>query len=207
MTEFKRALLVSIMCLVCVETAAATDGDAIPDQALSLGAYYLQQQNYPAAITEFKRFIFFHPDDEHTSAVYLLLSRAYAEQEQWDPAVKNIRAAMHLARRDSVIESCRITLATYFLAQGELSSAEFELTRLVHFSDNASIRSKALFFLGLCHVYQYKWGQARSRFEKVAHMLPDYGTVDSLLQEGTRFSYKSPQKAKWLSTFLPGAGQ
>ena len=33
------------------------------ESPLSLGKYLAEQDNYDAAITEYKRFLFFHPDD------------------------------------------------------------------------------------------------------------------------------------------------
>ncbi len=189
--------------------AEAQTSRATIDLALELGEYYLSQHNYQTAILEFKRFLFFHRDDERIGKIHALLSLAYAEQEQWEPAIKHLNLAIQNAHTDSLAESYRITQASYYLAQQLYGSAEIELTRLAHFSDYAAIRDKSKLLLVLCHVYQGKWHQAHQRLAEVADHLPSplWAKIDSVLRVASETRYKSPRAAKWLSTFLPGAGQ
>ena len=56
--------LISVLLLFWCFTAIAED---LP---LSLAEHLFAQSNYDAAITEYKRFLFFHPDDTRVGEVY-----------------------------------------------------------------------------------------------------------------------------------------
>jgi hypothetical protein len=95
------------------------------------------------------------------------------------------------------------------IANSSYSAAEFELLRIAHFANYSFLKKKAFFFLGVCYLYTFKWEEARKAFGHhfSDSQFPKGKEVDSLFALSTSLKYKSPDAAKWLSTFIPGSGQ
>ena len=54
------------------------------ERPLSVGKHLFAQGNYDAAITEYKRFLYFHPSDEGIGEVYYNIGLAYRAQRTLD---------------------------------------------------------------------------------------------------------------------------
>lgn len=179
------------------------------DEAFILANQFLEFGNNDQAITEFERFIFFNPESELVREAYLKISEAYQRQGNWENSVKALQYAIARAETDSMKEVIKITLARNLLASGSYSNAEFELLRLAHYSSYSDIKNRARFLLGICHLYTFKWQSAQKDlnvyFARESPIIQS--RIDSLIATTGKIKYKSPAKAKWLSRFLPGAGQ
>lgn len=179
------------------------------DLALQQGDQFFNAGYHEAAITEYKRFIFFNPHHLQISEAEYKIGLAYRSQGLWKEAVRAMRQAMTLAASDSLKDLYSVDVGITFLAGKEYSLSEFELLQAAYFSDFSDIRQKAFFFLGVCYLYTSKWGEAQKAFEKYFDGRDFYRKerLDSLFSEAQSSPYKSPGLAKWLSTFIPGAGQ
>lgn len=179
------------------------------DPALKLAAGLLEIGNYDEAITEYKRFICFNSGDERVSDAYSQIGIAYRNQAQWERALDAFRKSFGTAPNDTLRDERRVHIGMVLIAGQDYGAAEFELLRVFMFSQDPSVRRKAAFFLGVCHVYTFKWEEARKAFAQYFdsyHML-QHEQVDSLLAPAHYPKHKSPDLAKWLSTFVPGSGQ
>jgi len=164
--------------------------------------------NYDLAITEYKRFLFFNPNDESASNIYYKMGLAFRNQEKWSEAIDAIRKSIAITTQDSIKEDRKISKAIVYISKSDFSSAEFELLRIANFSKYHSLKRKAYFFLGVCYLYIAKWEDSRLAFNHSFTNSPSVRSkIDSLLELSSNLKYKSPRLAKWLSTFLPGSGQ
>ena len=163
--------------------------------------------NYDAAITEYERFICLTPDSSLRSTAWLAVSRCNRELGHWDAAIDALRRAADITG-DSLRNVCRVETGIVNLAAGRYSAAEIDLLRTANFARQPTARRRASLVLGVCDLYEGKWDEARRAFNAAFDSTdPRRRAVDSLLSPRVRPAGLSPSLAKWLSTFLPGAGQ
>ena len=186
------------------------------DICLTGADYFFKHENYDQAITEYLRYIFFSQrdrigdqDHEMLSEAFYKMGMCYRNQLAWEKAVQAIIKSLSYTTNDSLRDERKLAIAIIRITSSSYSAAEMELIRLIHFAKTGSIKLKAYFFLGVCYLYQFKWQDAQNQFKKYfANSLNNSSlALDSLLIQAGNLHYKSPNKAKWLSTFIPGAGQ
>ncbi len=188
---------------------AATRPDPVLETARSLQA----AGNAEGAVTEYMRYLFFHPTGEKLSDVYFSLGKAYLDLNQWESAKDAWRQSVKLAANDSLKNARRISLAIQSLAHRNYSLAVLELLKVSSFGRQPQLRRKALFYLGVAELYLLEFDQAGTAFQ--AFFRGDssqkgketWAKVEALLQRGEAIRPKSQILARWLSTFLPGLGQ
>ena len=169
--------------------------------------------NNEGAITEYLRYLFFHPTAENLSDVYVGLGTAYLRLNQWERAKAAWRQSVRLAPDDSTKNALRINLAIQSVAHRNYSLAVLELLKVSSFAPQPFLRRKAQFYLGVAETYLLEFQQAGSTFQ--AYFLKDttqagretWKKLALLLKKGKAVQPKSVFAAKWLSTFLPGLGQ
>jgi tetratricopeptide (TPR) repeat protein len=176
------------------------------DLALKMAEKFWAEGNYEAAITEYHRFVCFHPKAENSAEVYEQIGLSYRQLANFKKAKEYLRKAVALTREATRRDERRILLANLYLAEGDRSRAELELLKIAHFSPAEEVRKKAFFFLAICYLYTSQWQKAEEALEKYLGSEGE-GKNFSVLKLSTRIKYKSPTLAKWLATFLPGLGQ
>ena len=184
----------------------------LSDVVLALADRSLELGNYDEAVTEYKRFIFFNPKDDHTSYALYRMGLAYRAGYNWQEAVDVFRASILATKNSRIADERRIVLATTLIASGNSNLARLELLRVSELSNNPSLRLKSLYFGGIASLYMFDWGAARESFGGFyseyaeGRMMERAEKIDSILLK-TRRSYKSTGLAKFLSTIFPGLGQ
>ena len=188
--------LVSTFLFFCSFAAVAEE---LP---LSLGSHLAAQGNYDAAITEYKRFLFFHPDDARVGEVYYNIGLAYKAQSLWTEAVTALRTATYLAIDSETKSVYQLALAVTLIATQNYDLAQLELIKVVLRKPSVPLFRRALFLQGVTYIYQFRWEEARS-------VLRDYTTdekLDAIFDLAVKMPQKSVKIAGVLSTILPGAG-
>ena len=170
---------------------------------LSLGKHLAAQGNYDAAITEYKRFLFFHPDDMHVGEVYYNIGLAYREQGLWTEAVSSLRAATYLTTDAEAKSEYQLELAVTLIAAQNYDLAHLELIKVTMRTPSAQLYRRALFLQAVVYIYQFQWEEARKS-------LRNYTTdekLDTLFDVVIDMPLKSVRFAEVLSRIFPGAGQ
>lgn len=169
---------------------------------LSLGSHLAAQGNYDAAITEYKRFLFFHPDDPRIGEVYYNIGLAYRAQSLWTDAVNTLRIATHYAIDSESKSGYQLELAVTLIATQNYDLAQLELIKVMLRDPSVQHHRRALFLQAVTYIYQFRWEEARS-------VLQDYTTderLDALFDSALNMPQKSVKVASILSKILPGAG-
>ena len=200
MTKFlKNTILFLLIGVSLLFGGIAAVAEELP---LSLGSHLAAQGNYDAAITEYKRFLFFHPDDPRVGEVYYNIGLAYKAQGLWTEAVTALRTATYLAIDSETKSAYQLALAVTLIATQNYDLAQLELIKVVLRKPSLPLFRRALFLQGVTYIYQFRWEEARS-------VLRDY-TIDEKLDARFDSAINMPQKsvkiARVLSTILPGAG-
>lgn len=170
---------------------------------LSLGRHFTAQGSYDAAITEYKRFLFFHPEDRRVGAVYYNIALAYRAQGLWTEAIAAFRAATHLATDAETKSGYQLELAVTLIAVQDYDLARLELIKVTMQVPSAQLYRRVLFLQAVAYIYQFRWEEARES-------LRNYTTderLDMLFEATTDMPRKSARLARVLSTIFPGAGQ
>ncbi|MCY3741237.1 MAG: tetratricopeptide repeat protein [Candidatus Poribacteria bacterium] len=169
---------------------------------LSLGRHLAAQGNHDAAITEYKRFLFFHPDDPRVGEVYYNIGLTYRTQGLWTEAVTALRTATYLAADSEIKSEYQLELAVTLIATKNYDLAQLELIKVTLRNPPAQLHRRTLFLQAVAYIYQFRWEEARS-------VLQDYTTDEKLgvlFDSAMNVPQKSVKVARVLSKILPGAG-
>ena len=172
-------------------------------EPLKLGAHFVQLQNYDAAITEYKRFIFFHPDDVRVAQIYDKIGLAYRSQGLWQEAISAMKSAVLNANTDEQKSQFQLNLAVTLIASKNYDLARLELIKVMLRNTSEKTYKRSLFLQAVTYIYQSRWDDARK-------VLKDYTTdesLDQLLEKAINLPQKSTTLAKVLSAVIPGTGQ
>ena len=198
-------VLAVVFLLFTVDTGSATD------PALDLGEHLFALENYDAAITEYKRFLFFNSDHPQTVEAQFKIGLAYRAQGWWTEAAEAMIAAVQLTTETESQAEMRIELAVTLIASGAYDLALIELIKVDMQSQSVRLRQRARFLRGIAYLYQFKWEQARSVFQVYLEEIPAgaeaAAEIDGLFLDALKRRQKSEKAARMLSTFLPGLGQ
>lgn len=170
---------------------------------LTLGDHFLNLNNYDAAITEYKRFIFFHPDDIRVAETYNQIGLAYRAQYLWQEAIISMRIAVLNANTDEQKSKFQLDLAVTLIASKNYDLARLELIKVMLRNTSDTTFKRSLFLQAVAHIYQYRWEEARE-------ILKEYTTdasLDQLFEKAMNQPQKSTKLAKVLSAVIPGTGQ
>lgn len=182
--------------------------------SLDFAEHLYDYGQYEDAITEYRRFAFLNPESKSVSYAYYKMGLAYRNERQWDRSTLAFEQSIRTAQNDSVRTEREISLAVVTTAKGEFDLAEFQLVRIELYSRFPTLRRKAAFLRGINCLYQFKWEKARHAFQvcfedtiEPFEFSQHASRIDSLILLAEHSPQKNPNMAKWLSTFLPGAGQ
>ena len=170
---------------------------------LSVGKHLAAQGNYDAAITEYKRFLFFHPDDARVGEVYYNIGLAYRAQGLWTEAITGLQTAMHLAADSEAKSEYQLELAVTLIAAQDYDLARLESIKVMMRSPSTRLHRRALFLQGVACIYQFRWEEAR---EALQAYTTDEG-LGTLFDAAHNMPRKSVRVARVLSEILPGMGQ
>jgi hypothetical protein len=184
-------------------TATETcDGLRSADRLFESGAW-------DVAVTEYKRCLFFGKQGPNRDHAAERIGRAYWNLGEPKEAQKAFLWAADFASNDSVQSARRLDVALTWAGSGETSNAELELARLRLYARDPAIKREAALHLALIEVRHRRWDEARASLESVPGIFEsrDGRAMDSLLQVANAVGLRSPDRARQLSSFLPGLGQ
>ena len=179
---------------------------------LSMADSLFIYENYDEAITEYKRYNFFHPDSKNLDYIYQKIGLCYQRIGNFDKSMDAFYTSIILSDNDSLKNESRISIAVSNIAKANYHFALSELQNVVNNTNNPKIIRKANFLKTVTYIYLNNWVAASNSFQ-VFNNDPSFNSnnyimfIDSILNQGKELKLKSPQKAEILSTFLPGLGQ
>ena len=196
----KLAVILSLAILLLLFSNSASLAKQDP---LTLGDHFVKLNNYDAAITEYKRFIFFHAGDPRVAETYNQIGLAYRLQGLWQEAIVSMRNAVLHAITPAEKSEFQLTLAVTHIASKNYDLARLELIKVMLRNANVTTYRRSLFLQAVTYIYQFRW-------EEADEILREYTTDESLyrlIEKAKNHSPKSKKVAKVLSAIMPGAGQ
>jgi predicted negative regulator of RcsB-dependent stress response len=214
--RWRRNLLFGLIFSLPVSLFAAPgSGDDDPMETVRFADRLYAAHNFAASIAEYRRFLFFHPAHPYAFYAYYKAGVAHAELQEWDSAVSLLRRALQQESPEALRRRIRYRLAFTLIAKGDFDLARLELFKLTQGDSSGAVAAAAEWLYGLLLIYQHRWPEARAAFAKIreresknAELASGLLKIETLLQQLAESpKKKSPKLAKWLSTFVPGAGQ
>jgi tetratricopeptide (TPR) repeat protein len=201
-------LLFSITVLLRPHVLAAQP-NVLLDYADSLTA----TRQFSAAITELKRFVFFHPADRELYRAFMGIGLCYREEHDYSHAINYLQSSQALAPSDSIYEAASLEIALTYFASGDAGSGLLEVERVLIDSSSPRFVRRALFVKLVALIKRHDWEQADSTLHTFLQQPEStskdslYRAVDSAIVVAKETSMFSEEAAEWLSAFFPGLGQ
>lgn len=175
---------------------------AKPD-LLSFADSLATEEDHYRAITEYKRFLHYHPDDSRAAYAQLAIAQNLLSGQRWDQVDLALEKVWNLYPASSEAVAAKQLYADVAYDRGDYEIAQLRYQQLKNDSDknNETIEYK----IGLSQLQQNKPGAAKISFSKLPELLSQQLTLS--LEEYRQLDRKSPQIAGTLSAILPGAGQ
>jgi TolA-binding protein/TM2 domain-containing membrane protein YozV len=187
-----RYWIVFSLIMISCSHALAADMLSFADSLAAEGDHY-------RAITEYKRFLHYHPGDPDCARAQLGIAQSLLAGQRWEAADQALATVWRNYPQSPQAATARQLYADAAYQRGDYAAAEKRYTQLQRRSPDALYRS------GLSALQQDHPVEARAHFSK----LPP-ATRQRLLQETEAYQQlprKSPRLAGTLSALLPGAGQ
>ncbi|WP_321368070.1 tetratricopeptide repeat protein [uncultured Desulfuromusa sp.] len=171
---------------------------------LSFADSLAAEEDYYRAITEYKRFLHYSPDDPHAAYAQLAIGKCLLAGERWQQADSALEKVWSLYPDSSEAETARQLYADAAYDRGDFAAAEVRYQKLPD-SLPAEETDLSRYRLGLSQLQQDKPDQARATFSELQSPLSRQLSLS--LDSYQQLASKSPQLAGSLSALLPGAGQ
>ena len=170
---------------------------------LALADHYTKLNNYDAAITEYKRFLFFQPDDDKVPEIYHRIGILHRNLGLLSEAIDSIRQAVIRTSDKEKKSEYQIDLAVTLIANKDYDLARLELIKVLIRNPSEVLYYRALLLQGVTYIYQFRWEEAQETFKNYTQD----EKLNEIFQKTDNLPYKSKLIAKILSGILPGSGQ
>lgn len=175
--------------------------------------HLFDQRAYRAAILEYKRLLFYHPDISKADLVRYRIGLSYYHQGDRELARQKFEDVTQNFPDSPLNLQAQLMLGkTYFDAKS-YSTARATFFAVANADGDGEIAAQARYLRAWCYLYEQAWFKAIAEFRTVQQLQPDTPLSQASTQladmtyANTPLPFKSPRLAEWMSTLLPGAGQ
>lgn len=190
--------IINFILLLLMVTSTAMAGE--PDQ-LSFADSLAAEGDHYRAITEYKRFLHYQPDELRAAYAQLQIAHSLIAGERWlqaDQALEDVWTQYPA--------SAEAALARQLYADAAWQRKDFDnaVNRYSALKDqsNALTTEHQTYRLGLSELYRDRPEQARQHFNTLNN-----ADLNLSIEQYQQLPHKSPNLAATLSALLPGAGQ
>ena len=179
-----------------------------PDKQFDFAEYYFSNKDYLMAVNEYKRFLYFFPEDQRVETVMYRIGMSYYLGGHFKNAIDSFYAVI-----DRYVDT-DLSIKSYFMiseARVKLNAfglAIINLNNLITLSDDENVRDEAYYRIGWIYIETASWEQARTYFSKISSKNKNKYRLERLTAELNKersVPKKDPRLAGFLS-IIPGAG-
>jgi TolA-binding protein len=179
------------------------------DQILGFADALFNDGDYYRAITEYKRFLFFHPTDARAGHVQLQIGRAYLGAQQWAEARQTFTAIAQRHADPEIRAEAAYRIGDTSFRQGRYTQAIADLRSVVERYGRTLVGQRARYLLGWSYLRARQWPEATQTFEAIdttSPLFPSSRTLADAAREAENLPRKSPALAGLMSALIPGTG-
>lgn len=179
------------------------------DGQYAFAEHYFLKGEYSRAVDEYKRFVYFFPDDGRLEqAKYQCGMALYLGRQYRDAAVSFNEVIAHFTGSEWAVKSY-FMLSESHLRMNQYGPAAIALHNLIALTDSRDVRDEAYYRLGWIDIETASWDHARIYFEKISPTSREkfrWERLSAELAQEAGIARKSPALAGVLS-LVPGGGQ
>lgn len=181
------------------------------DQLLTFADQLLNEAEYFRAITEYRRFLFYYPDDARGAMALFRVGLAFYRGQSYGEALQTFHEVTQRYPATPYGRQAQLWQGESLMRQAQYGAAEQVYAKILEQSDHDDKTGQhAHYQRGWTFLYRRQWQEAAGEFQRVTSGSPLYTAAQRLAQgvlEGERLPRKSPVLAGLLSALLPGSGQ
>lgn len=172
-------------------------------------------QNYREARIEYERVVFKNTDRAIIAEAKLNIVNCYKQERTFNKAIEELNGVINIGLQAELTRQVKYeTILCNYLA-GDTKKAESLAKQARYFNKDSILNNRILLLEVLIYTKNQKWDEAKQKSLDFAQL--KLSETDSLFFYQDLLSeyfnkknipkFKDPDKAKLLSTFIPGAGQ
>jgi tetratricopeptide (TPR) repeat protein len=179
------------------------------DRQFTYAMHLFSNGEYGAAITEFKRFIYFFPEDTRVSLAHYTMGQSFFSQKQYRNAIGSFKTCAATKASSPVAIKSVFMISQCHLQLHEPGPAIIGLRNLAAGTKDIDTLDKTNYHLGWIYLDRADWREAERNFNKIsaenAHRY-SLTQLTTAISQHRSIPRKNPALAGWLS-ILPGSGQ
>ncbi len=179
-----------------------------PDRQFQFAEKYFLEQDYFNAISEYKRFIYFFPQDGRVGQATFKIGQSYFRNNEYNKALNFLKKVSAGYGGTPLAVKAVLMQSECYLSLQALGPAVSVLEQLAAHTRDSDIRDEAFYRIGWIYFDTESWNKARTFFEKIAPQNRRKYRLSELLREFDAVG-AIPQKNPALAGLLgliPGAG-
>ena len=179
-----------------------------PDKQFNYAENLFSNNDYSTAVMEYKRFIYFFPEDKRVERAMYQTGMSYYLEGDFKAAVDSFqKLADEYVDTDYAIKSY-FKISEAYMKLKAFDPAIINLNNLILVAHDEDVRDEAYYRLGWIYLEMASWERGRQYFSKISVKNKDKYRLEKLAAEldtEKLISKKNPKLAGFLSV-LPGAG-
>jgi tetratricopeptide (TPR) repeat protein len=201
-------LLVSL-CPSSPEIADASDLKEA-DRLFTFAGSLMEEEDYYRAITEYKRFLSYFPDDERVPLCRFNIALAYQHGGKTDLAVEHLQQIRDEYAETEIAERASYEIGTSYFQKGRHEDAAEAFSEFLKNYPESNRLDQGRVLLGWSLLHRWELKEAVRTFFEVSEKSSQYPFAQAIAEEiegGIALQKKSPVLAGTLSAIIPGTGQ
>ena len=189
------------------DTRHLSCGDDIEKQ-FEYAESLFKEGDYYRAITEYKRFIFFSPEENKTEKCYFKIGESYFKAKKWADAAEALKVFITKFPYSSMLNNALYLKGMAEKNLGRYDDALSTFDQIIKVS-SGEYRNKAIYQSALVLVDMEEWKRASETFSQIPKesvLFPAASNFSSGLENIDNLPRKSPEIAGTLAAVVPGAG-
>jgi tetratricopeptide (TPR) repeat protein len=164
--------------------------------------------DYLMAVTEYKRFIHFFPEDKRVELAMYKIGLCYFNGRRFKEAIDSFEAVIKRFGKSDLSITSYFMISESYVGIREFGPAVTNLGNLIAITDDSDVRDEAYYRTGWIYLETASWEKARLSFQKISERNRKKYLLERLSAELDKTGFipkKDPALAGVLSV-VPGAG-
>jgi len=179
-----------------------------PDTQYDFAEYYYSNEKYFRAIGEYKRFIYFFPEDTRVPLAVYKIGESYFKSRRFREAINSSKTIIDRYADTDLSVKSYFMISECLILLDEYGPAISNLHNLIVITDDIQTKDEAFYRLGWIYLEMGAWEKAKLYFSKISRENTHKYSLKKLSDELNRVATipeKNPKLAGVLS-IIPGAG-
>lgn len=167
-----------------------------------------EDTDYATAVSEYKRFLYFFPEDERAERASYKIGLSYFKGRRYKSAIDSFEALIEKYGETDLSRKSYFLISESYVELKEFGPAVINLKNMIAVTEDLNVKDEAYYRMGWIHLETESWEKARLAFQNISEQNKSKYLLDRLsveLDSIDTISKKDPALAGILSV-IPGAG-